>query len=238
MAPGRSEPARRAAWSPAVTRQPDRAAQHGALVERLPRHRVPAARLGPAGAVRGPAGRRRRVPSCLLTLVMGQARELARAPWRDVWLLGALGVAAPVFLLVAGPEPLRRGHRRHRQHHPAADLGPDELVPGRPAAGCAGRRRHSAGDRWRQPRHRRRRGRPGRPARRRDAGAGVHDRLDLVLARCPAPAGRLRRPRAQRPHLRRRCLDRGRGAGGRPALWAWRCPVSPSIRPTSRRCSG
>ena len=38
----------------------------------------------------------------LLTLVMGQVRELARAPWRDVWLLGALGVAAPVFLLIAG----------------------------------------------------------------------------------------------------------------------------------------
>jgi drug/metabolite transporter (DMT)-like permease len=38
----------------------------------------------------------------LLTLVVGQARELARAPWCDVWLLGAFGVAAPVFLLVAG----------------------------------------------------------------------------------------------------------------------------------------
>lgn len=38
----------------------------------------------------------------LLTLAMGKLRELAVAPWRDVWLLGALGVAAPVFLLVAG----------------------------------------------------------------------------------------------------------------------------------------
>ncbi len=38
----------------------------------------------------------------LLSLLAGQARELARAPWRDVWLLGACGVAAPVFLLVAG----------------------------------------------------------------------------------------------------------------------------------------
>lgn len=38
----------------------------------------------------------------LLTALAGQARQMARAPWPDVWLLGACGVAAPVFLLVAG----------------------------------------------------------------------------------------------------------------------------------------
>ena len=218
-------------------RQPDRVVQHGPLVERLSRHRVPAARLGSPGPVRGPAVRCCSFdPSAHPRHGPGPragpgtvARRLAPR------CLGRGGTGLPAD---RRPEPLRRGHRRHRQHHLAADLGPDELVPGRPAAGCAGRRRHSAGDRWRQPRHRRRRWRPRRPARRRDSGAGVHDRLDLVLPRCPAAAGRLRRPRAQRPHLRRRCLDRGRGSGGSPWLWAWRCPVSPSIRPTSRRCSG
>jgi drug/metabolite transporter (DMT)-like permease len=41
---------------------------------------------------------------CLLGLLFlaGRARELRRAPWRDVALLGALGVAAPAFLLVVG----------------------------------------------------------------------------------------------------------------------------------------
>src|SRR5215207_3742773 len=37
-----------------------------------------------------------------LTAMAGQAGQLLRAPWRDVLLLGAFGVAGPVFLLVAG----------------------------------------------------------------------------------------------------------------------------------------
>ena len=101
MAQGRSEPRSVAAWSPAVT---------GNLIalfstvlwssafpatEYLLRGWDPlvlcVARLSGAA-----------LSILLLTLVMGQVRELARAPWRDVWLLGALGVAAPVFLLIAG----------------------------------------------------------------------------------------------------------------------------------------
>ncbi len=38
----------------------------------------------------------------LLFLFVGHPRELRRVPWRDVALLGAFGVTAPVFLLVAG----------------------------------------------------------------------------------------------------------------------------------------
>jgi drug/metabolite transporter (DMT)-like permease len=37
-----------------------------------------------------------------LTLLAGQARDLAAAPWRDVIRIGALGVAVPVFLIVLG----------------------------------------------------------------------------------------------------------------------------------------
>jgi drug/metabolite transporter (DMT)-like permease len=37
-----------------------------------------------------------------LTVLAGRLRELRRAPWGDVLLLGTFGVAAPVFLLVAG----------------------------------------------------------------------------------------------------------------------------------------
>jgi drug/metabolite transporter (DMT)-like permease len=42
--------------------------------------------------------------SCLvlLALVTGRLRELRRAPWRDIGFLGAVGVAAPAFLLVVG----------------------------------------------------------------------------------------------------------------------------------------
>lgn len=38
----------------------------------------------------------------LLAAVTGRAPELRRAPWADVMFLGAIGVAAPVFLLVLG----------------------------------------------------------------------------------------------------------------------------------------
>lgn len=38
----------------------------------------------------------------LLAALTGRAGELRRAPWRDVVFLGAVGVAAPVFLLVLG----------------------------------------------------------------------------------------------------------------------------------------
>jgi drug/metabolite transporter (DMT)-like permease len=38
----------------------------------------------------------------LLFLLVGHPRELRRVPWRDVALLGAFGVATPVFLLIAG----------------------------------------------------------------------------------------------------------------------------------------
>jgi drug/metabolite transporter (DMT)-like permease len=38
----------------------------------------------------------------LLAVLAGRARELRRVPWRDVAVLGAFGVAAPVFLLVLG----------------------------------------------------------------------------------------------------------------------------------------
>jgi drug/metabolite transporter (DMT)-like permease len=38
----------------------------------------------------------------LIALAAGRLGELGRAPWRDVLLLGALGVAAPVFLLILG----------------------------------------------------------------------------------------------------------------------------------------
>jgi drug/metabolite transporter (DMT)-like permease len=37
-----------------------------------------------------------------LLFLAGRARELRRAPWRDVALLGVLGAAAPAFLLVVG----------------------------------------------------------------------------------------------------------------------------------------
>ncbi|MEK0082599.1 DMT family transporter [Benzoatithermus flavus] len=37
-----------------------------------------------------------------LALATGRGAELRRAPWRDVLYLGALGVAAPVFLLILG----------------------------------------------------------------------------------------------------------------------------------------
>ena len=39
-----------------------------------------------------------------LTALAGRMHELRRAPWGDVLLLGAFGVAAPVFLLVAGQD--------------------------------------------------------------------------------------------------------------------------------------
>jgi drug/metabolite transporter (DMT)-like permease len=37
-----------------------------------------------------------------LAILAGQGRQLLRASWRDVLLLGSFGVAGPVFLLVAG----------------------------------------------------------------------------------------------------------------------------------------
>ena len=68
-----------------------------------------------------------------LTVLAGRLRELRRAPWGDVLLLGTFGVAAPVFLLVAGQGRTDAVTVAIVEHHPAADLRFDELVAGRGA---------------------------------------------------------------------------------------------------------
>ena len=82
-------------------------AEHGAVVQRLPDHRVPAARLGPAAAGAWSGSRGAAMFILLLASLAARRRELCTAPLRDVFLLGGVrrrGVRA-CWSFWARPEP-------------------------------------------------------------------------------------------------------------------------------------
>ena len=134
-----------------------------------------------------------------LTALAGRMHELRRAPWGDVLLLGAFGVAAPVFLLVAGQDradavtvaivsttmPLISALMSWlvdgRRPSAMVSVGILLAIAGGSLATTAAR------------------GGPDGSARGRASDPGLDGRVDLVLARGAAPSVGSRRLGAERP---------------------------------------